>query len=345
MQFKVTENIHKEIFHFYDSDTGEYIASNGNQIDISLRNVSIEIKIPISRWESILMNSRLTRRLFRLDKMNVVLNKNNSGVVIIYQSVLYFFSFEERKLIVTGRLLHARNVLHSSIAVTHKGIYLGEYWGNPNRDKVPIWVSKDDGKSWEIAYQFPRGSIRHVHGIFDDEFSENLYITSGDLDGECYLIKCNQEFNEIKYYGDGSQEWRSVNVFFSRSSIFWGMDSPLSTNYIKEFNRHTSSLTTHRKLPGPAWYGKSLSDGTYLIQTTSELGPGSPSNYSHVFASCNLKDWIEVSRFKKDYWPKRFFKFGIINFAEGPQSITDFVMSGEALKNFDGITKKGCLFE
>ena len=56
-----------------------------------------------------------------------------------------------------------------------------------------------------------------------------------------------------------------------------------------------------------------------------------------------MVDWEEVYRFKKDFLPMPFFKFGVIAFADGKQSKDDFVLFGEALSFLDGVAIKASI--
>ena len=125
-----------------------------------------------------------------------------------------------------------------------------------------------------MAYQFAAGSIRHVHGVFPDPYSDRLWIPTGDGAGECYLVSADYDFTDVVRYGDGSQAWRAVTLFFEPDRIVWGMDSERETSYLQIFDRRTAALTRGCAFPGPVWYGKRLAAGPALVQTTVEIGSG-----------------------------------------------------------------------
>jgi hypothetical protein len=54
--------------------------------------------------------------------------------------------------------------------------------------------------------------------------------------------------------------------------------------------------------------------------------------------SSDNRHWAEVAAFHKDAMPMRYFKFGVIAFADGAQCSDRFAMFGEALKGFDGVS-------
>jgi len=326
-----------EIVHYYDSDKKDVILSQGNKFFLNVHNKEYFLIINLKWYFIFFAKFRILRRLFRLDKSNVVLNSKKNGAIIIYQKYIYFYCFEKKTLNIVSKLKNHRNVLHNSIAVTKNGIFFGEYGPNVHKTKVPVWASFNDGRSWKIIYNFPSHSIKHIHGIYDDPFKNDLWITTGDSNGECYLFKVpNKKFNNIIKYGDGTQKWRAVSLLFKKKYIIWGMDSPLQTSNLQIFDRNTKKLKKGCSFPGPVWYSKIFSDKSAILQTSVEIGNGVKSNYSSLFYSKDLINWSEIYKFKKDIFPKKLFKFGVIAFSEGLQSSKDFLFSAEGLKNIDG---------
>ncbi|MEQ1696082.1 MAG: hypothetical protein ABL901_09625 [Hyphomicrobiaceae bacterium] len=326
-----------EIAHHYESQGGDSIFSTANRFTVKRSQRTIQFEIPIHSANKALSYSRILRRALRLDKSNAVFNHRGDGVVILYGGVIYFYDLAADRLTRTGRLRQCRNVLHCGIAVTERGIYFGEYGHNTQREAVPVWRSCDDGRSWSIVYEFPPGSIKHIHGIYSDPYSPSLWIPTGDFAGECTVAEAKDpDFKTCIRHGDGTQKWRPVSMFFEPDSILWPMDSPLETSYLQQFDRQTQTITQHRPFPGPIWYSKRFTDGIGILQSSVEPGVGVTSDHAHLFASKNLIDWTEVTKFQKDWWPMKYFKFGVIAFAGGNQTSDDFVIFGEALKGLDG---------
>ena len=121
------------------------------------------------------------------------------------------------------------------------------------------------------------------------------------------------------------------------------MDSPLEPCHLQIFDRASGTLSEGRRFNGPVWYSKTLSDGWHLLQSSIEIGPSIVGEDAIVYASRDLKEWHEIARFKKDRWPMRYFKFGVIAFADGEQSSEDFIFFGEALEGLDGQYQRGRL--
>ena len=330
------ERLDAEAVHVYDAASRNTIVSTGRRFEAAIGETVHRFVLPLSpllRWG---LASRLPRRILRLDQANAVLNERADGIVLLYRGSVHLYDLETRRLRRTAALRQCRNVLHGGVAVTARGIYLGEYGRNPQRRSVPIYRSRDGGRSWDVAYEFAAGSIRHVHGVFPDPYSDRLWIPTGDAAGECCLVSADYDFTDVVRYGDGSQAWRAVTLFFAPDRIVWGMDSERETSHLQIFDRRTAALTRGRAFPGPVWYGKRLAGGPALVQTTVEIGAGVQRPQACVFASSDLLEWREIACFDKDAWPLRWCRFGVVAFAGGHQTAEDFVVFGDALRGLDG---------
>ena len=342
MKLRINELLNYEIIHHYDGNLGDEIKSTGNNFYIKVKGKAFEFSIP--GQNKFLMKYRIFRRFLRYDKSNAVFNWNRDGIVVLFQWKIYFFDLNKEELVYINKLKQCRNVLHSGIAVTSKTICFGEYGHNPNREPVPIWTSNDDGRSFSIAKELVEEKIKHIHGIYADKFSDSLWIVTGDFDGECYVIESNDSsFMNLSWYGDGSQKWRPVSLFFKLHEIIWVMDSPIQKAYLQIFDREKKTIKQGQYFPGPVWYSKEFKEGGAILQTTVEIGNEVKTRFSKVFYSENLVDWEEVYSFKKDFLPMPYFKFGVVAFADGIQSKEDFVLFGEALKNMDGRSARASL--
>lgn len=325
-----------EIVHYYNPSANTSIRSFGRYFHIEIDDQGWSFALPLSIPFIFFSLFRITRRLFRLDKSNAVFTYNKEAIIILFRGGIYRFDLSQKSLLRVGELNNCRNVLHCGVAVTRGGIFLGEYGDNKDRNTVDIIVSKDDGYSWSTVYQFPKGTIKHIHGVYSDPYTDRLWIPTGDFEGECYLISSDYAFNDVIRYGDGTQKWRAVGLFFTEKEVIWAMDSPLEVSTLQRFDRSNCKLTQGMRFPGPVWYVKQLSDGVSLVQTTVEIGPGVLTNSSCLYASVDFEHWECIASFEKDCWPMPYFKWGVIGFADGEQTSHDFAFFAEALKGLDG---------
>jgi len=333
MRLLIKSSLKKEIIH-YASDA-LLISSRYNNIYIMKNNQESIIHLPGDGWKWIFSLSRISRRASRLDKCNVF--PVNDGLVIIRQGYVYHYNYTNKILTPTLKLKNCRNILHQAMLLTENGnLFFGEYGNNSNRSEVPVYRSQDSGQSWQTIFTFPAGKIKHVHGCYWDPFEKKVWLFTGDFADECYALNTDPDFKNIKWIGDGQQVYRMCNAFFEKDSIHWIMDSQLEDSYHIRMDRKTLQIHKMTLFPGPVWYIKHLEDSYYLAATAQEIGPGVHDKYSHLMASKDLVHWEDILQLKHDGLPKRFFKFGVIAFAEGPQSSQGFYLFGESLVNLDG---------
>jgi len=338
MNLEIYKLPNSEIVHYADSE--RIITSYANTVSFNLNGKTRNLILPQKRWQDLAKQFRIFRRTLRLDQINVVsIDGNFNEYIILHQGRAYHYDLSSETLTPTLELTQGRNAVHQSIAVIdEKEVFFGEYDGrNPERNAVPIYKSKDRGKSWSKVYEFPKSSIKHIHGCYWDKHEEKIWVFTGDLDGECNVLVTDRDFKEIEFLGDGSQKWRATNAFFEADAVYWGMDSNLEENHFMKLNRKSRTLEMLVGFPGPVIHTKKLDDGVYLASTSCEKGPGVLSDNAHLFASLDAENWEEVGRFKHDGLPKGYFKYGAIRFSYGHQTSQNFFISGEALKDLEGI--------
>src|SRR3989338_247120 len=336
--------IGREICHYADKRT--LITSHYRSVYLLRNGSETCIELPDDGW-GLIGRFRLARRALRLDKCNVVpVGKELENLVIIRSGMVYYYDSDTNVLTETLKMRNCRNVLHQSICVINANtVYFGEYGGNPDRAEVPVYRSVDGGQHWQTIFTFPPGSIKHVHGCYWDPLEERVWVLTGDFEGECHMIVADRDFQNVTQMGDGSQLWRACNSFFEHDRVVWIMDTQLEDSHLVIYDRLSKEVQKLSVFPGPVWYIKRLQDGFYLSATACEVGPGVKDQYAHLLISRDLKTWFELHRYRHDLLPKRYFKFGVIGFADGPQSSDSFFLFGEALSGLDGRVFECCLQE
>lgn len=109
-------------------------------------------------------------------------------------------------------------VLPTSLCETPDRVYLAEYPLGGERARV--LASEDGGRTW--SPYLVESDIRHFHGIHLDEYTGDVWATTGDADGECAIGRIDDgRFDPI---GRGSQRWRAVGLAFTPNYLLWGVD-------------------------------------------------------------------------------------------------------------------------
>jgi len=277
-------------------------------------------------------------RASRADKCNLYVNSQGRMLGIRAHTV---YSIGPGQSLTRLLEIEGDCVLHRGISEDTEGwSYFGEYFRNPHRAAVRIWRISPDLGTPEAAHEFPPGSIRHVHCVLRDPFdAEALWVTVGDYAGECYLLRTRDRFRSVQSFGDGTQTWRAVVLFFTPEHVCWLTDSHLDQNHACRMDRRSGRLEIGDDVPCSSWYGLTTTDGLHIAFTTVERGPAIQRNESLVLVSHDAFHWEEVGSFHKDAWfPRRLFKFGVVSCPSGAMASEGVYISGEGLVGLDGIS-------
>ncbi|WP_437741657.1 hypothetical protein WME73_40630 [Sorangium sp. So ce302] len=324
--------------HHLDAD-GTVWASHGRVVLRRARGVGAFepfCRFPAAMPRDAMAFQRLLVRAARADKCNVY--RTSRGVVIGVRAGTIYRLEEGRDPAPLGAIA-GDCVLHRGIAEDPLGAaYLGEYTRNERRGPVRVHRVAPDGDRVDVAHEFSAGSVRHVHGIFADPFDVGAaWVTTGDLDGECYLWRTRDWFRTIERFGDGTQRWRAVQLFFTADHVCWLTDSEVTQNHACRADRRSLALEVGCAIPASAWHGAQLPGPVLIALTVVERGAGVHRDTAAVLASRDGITWRELACFRKDRWsPYWLFKNGVLTLPSGHLRQDDLWLSGEALVGLDG---------
>lgn len=214
-------------------------------------------------------------------------------------------------------------------------IYFGEYFYNPKNDKVNIYKSVDNGIKWDIAYTFAKGEINHIHGIFNDPYTDKLWVFTGDLDNKCIIAQTSDEFKTLDIVYRGGQKYRVCVPLFYKDRIVYATDTQYENNCIRSIDRETLEVSDICGIQGSGIYGGQIGDFSY-ISTTVEPSIVNNDNYSYLWISYDGSKWECICCYKKDILDKKFFQFGSIRFPNYKGNPDYFIFTGRALSKIDG---------
>ena len=316
------------------------IISNRNKLykiskDNSLTKVWIG-EFPIPVWHSILIRFKLLQRLLRSFFYNVVVLKNNDIFVTYGKSIGLIKDGGE--FISLSGIDRPFRVLRNAIAQDSDGtIYFGEYFSNPQKGFMRIYKYIPENLSVEIAYTFEEKSIRHIHGIYFDEYTNSLWCVTGDLDHECKFIQTFDGFKTFKVIGSGDETWRAVSILFTRKYIYYAMDAEFQQNKIFKILRHDNSRVEIGDIDGPVYYSIKRGDDCFF-QVTAELCPSQTDKNAsiwHVRDNKIKKIWSK----KTDIYPQLFMP-GTVNFPNGIGIQNEFYFHCNGVSGSTGKTFK-----
>ncbi len=140
---------------------------------------------------------------------------------------------------VTHQIRRGTRPLHVT-AVPSGKIYWGEYFDNHERQEVHIYASSDRGETWQIAYTFPAGGIRHVHNIIYDRWGECLWLLTGDEGAECKVLRADCDLRSVEVALAGNQQARAVAAIPTQMGLYLATDTPFEKNHIYRLDRKGS---------------------------------------------------------------------------------------------------------
>lgn len=284
---------------------------------------------------SCLSRFRLLSRLFRAEVYFLKTMKNGQQVCIAKKGVF----IRNRN---TGVFEKSFDILRGTrpfnICEDDKGnIFFGEYFHNPGRESVHIYMSRDYGLNWEIAYTFPAKSIRHIHVMQFDEFTGSVWVTTGDLDGECMIGNTKDTFRTFDIVFQGGQEYRACKLLFFKDKILYGTDSETAVNQFKQFDRKTLRLAVIAEVQGSVINSVKIGEKCF-VNTTVEPSEVNKDIHSWLWMYDDITgECFTFAKFEKDAWDHRYFQFGQCLFPEYVNGDDPYVyFYGCALKKIDG---------
>lgn len=262
-------------------------------------------------WKSVASRFRLAQRVLRFMFTNVVLLSNGDLFVTFDKSVGVI---RGGKFAALKNLTRPCRVLRFGCAVDKNGdIFFGEYIANSERGAMRIYKYAPGDDALEIAYTFAPDSIRHIHGIYFDNFTDSLVCLTGDDDKECRVLRSFDGFKTIETVGEGDETWRAVSILFDENYFYYGMDAEYRANNIYKISRENSTRKSLGEVGGTVFYSKKIGADLFFT-TTAENAPSQTENAAALWRIDAEDNLTQVVSFKKDRWHPSLFMFGTIHF-------------------------------
>jgi hypothetical protein len=316
------------------SENGTLWASNGYNLffstDYGYHFQHFSAYAPVF-WEKVFSRSRMLSRLLRSGFYAFSPFKDGSSLAVVKGRLLKMKSagMDFRPTFILTRGTRPLNICVDP----GERVFWGEYFNNPDRDKVNIYYSEDKGDHWEIIYSFPKGSIRHIHGIFHDSFRGGFWILTGDEGAECKICY-TLDFKSIEVVAQGTQNCRAVSVIPYADGLVVPTDTPYESNFIQWFDIKSCKFYQLHPLPNSAFFSMKTAD-LCIISTAVEYSKTNLSPHSYLMASTDGKVWKELYKQRKDIWHLKYFQFGVFNLPVVCSNAKYIFAGGQALAGED----------
>jgi hypothetical protein len=285
---------------------------------------------------SLTVKNRLTARLFR-DGFHALAVLPCGGLVAAVPGAIVTRRASECEFHATHAITRGTRPLHIT-AVPGGAVYWGEYFDNARRDAVHIYASTDGGASWQVAFTFPKGAIRHVHNLVYDSWANCLWVLTGDYGDECQILRASCDFAQVEVVLQGKQQARSVAAVPTEDALFFSSDTPLESNYIYRLNRR-GAVTQLAAISSSSIYGCRV--GSHLFFSTMvEPSEVNRDRSVRVYASeaRNAGLWKPCLEWPKDRWHMALFQYGNALFPDGHNPTPYLVLTTAGVKTDDAVT-------
>ena len=150
-------------------------------------------------------------------------------------------------------------------------IYYGEYTTEAGERPISIWKSSDEGRSWQEAFEFPAGTVRHVHAVQCDPHDGAIWVGTGDRDEQCYVGVSHDGAATFRWIAQGTQQCRTCGFVFFPDVVLWGMDAGFEANRLIRLQRENGTLAADEHLPDATYYHRKLDESRALLGLAQDL--------------------------------------------------------------------------
>lgn len=176
---------------------------------------------------------------------------------------------------------------HHDPATGIGSVYVGEYSTSPvNTHSVYRGTFPPGGPAtWDIAIEFKSLSdwiydrsvldgLRHVHSVRVDPFTGDLWVATGDIDEHSRIYVSTDGGDSFSLLGMGSQEWRTLAIWFTPAYVYWSMDTTADQTVWRvarsdlggaTIQSMTPELSNGFTVPGTEYYVTVDADGDFPV--------------------------------------------------------------------------------
>ncbi len=304
--------LYKNGASFYANFNSIYMTKEGKEYKL--------LTIPVGFFTLFLFKINILARLFRLGFSHFI-NVGRGQYFLIFNKKAYLF--KDGALISLGTIKGSNPPI---ICFFHNMILYGEYKSNKDKEPINIWCLNLKTLQWAIIYTFH--DVRHVHGVFYDKFTDTIWVTTGDSDKESRIIKTKDFFNSVEIVLSGSQQYRVVELVFTKEYIFFGSDSPTEKNFLYAYKRSDSSCLKLGQVSSSVFFGNYTGEHVYF-STAVEPSLINEQSIAEIWCISVIDLSIErIYTAKKDFYSMKYFQYGVINFIARDSKSLFFVEQG-----------------
>ena len=282
-------------------------------------------------WRRLTSSSRLSSRLFR-DGFHALAVLSTGHLIAAVPNAIVTLPPGGSEFRIVHSVLRGTRPLHITVTPDDRAFW-GEYFDNPQREQVHIYVSCDRGATWDVAHTFPAGAIRHVHNIVHDPWGKCLWVLTGDEGAECRILRASEDFRHVDCVLSGSQQTRSAALIPTQEGVYFSSDTPSERNHVYRLDRN-GKVTELAGLASSSIYGCHVEQAIFF-STMVEPSQFNPERTVGLYGSQNGQDWQRLLQWTKDRWPMGLFQYGNALLPDGHNSSGVLAVSTIATEGAD----------
>lgn len=302
-------------------DGNTLYAQIGNRLctsdDNGLSWQNYPIKLPCDARAYSRIHARLMRR--GIHSLNIL---SDGKILLVAKNVICVYSPDKTNVVESFSIPRGSRPLF--VCENQEGdLFWGEYFRNKQRENVNIFMSCDQGRSWQVVFEFGEKSIRHVHGIFCDPYDDRIWVTTGDEDHESAIWVTEDKFKTLEKVIGGSQQFRALQLLFTNEHVYFGTDTPFAKNHIYRLHKNSGKVEKLASVDSSVYWGCKVND-TMFFSTAVEPSTINRDKFASIWGSRDGTNWKLVARYKKDIWPARYCQIGQVYLPQG-KNITEYL--------------------
>jgi hypothetical protein len=280
------------------------------------------------------VTNRLTARLFR-DGFHALAAHSSGSLIAAVPGAIITLRHNESEFLRTHTITRGTRPLHIT-TVPGGAAYWGEYFDNPTREEVHIYASTDAGTTWNVAYTFPKGGIRHVHNIVHDPWQNCLWMLTGDYGDECRILRTSCDFKSVDTVLQGNQQARAVALVPTEDGLYFSSDTPLEANYIYRLDRQ-GALSQLAPISSSSIYGCLVGEQVFF-STMVEPSEVNRDREVRIYNGNLSTGWQPMLSWPKDRWPMSLFQYGNAFLPDGSNTTKFLAVTTVAVEADDMVT-------
>ncbi|MCW2955252.1 MAG: hypothetical protein JWO69_121 [Thermoleophilia bacterium] len=135
-------------------------------------------------------------------------------------------------------------------------MHFAEYVTESGNRPTGVWRSRDDGATWQLAYEFAAGAVRHIHAVHVDPRDGATWIGTGDRDEHSFVGRSTDGGDSYEWVGRDAQLYRTCAFASFDESVVWAMDADFEQNHVLAWKRATGEVVTGTELPDVTYYAR-----------------------------------------------------------------------------------------